>query len=556
MADSTADYIIVGGGLTGCVIASRLQQNLQHKDVQVTLIEAGPDPSGNLAAAGFLSGLSLQGGELDYAYQSEAVAGTAGRSHTLNAGRALGGGSILNYGGWLRADAADYDEWARAVGDQRWGHEGLGPWLRKTESFHGSRAEGSYGRGTDGPMNVTTVSASESGQRRYPLRDAVRDAWASLGVAQKNPGEGKDGSIAGLVEMSENSSRDGGQRQPSYMAYPLDGVRVLTNTVCTRVLFSGTTATGVELAGGQKITARREVILCAGSYHTPQLLMLSGVGPAETLAEHNIPAVKVSPHVGSNLHDHFAVYLAFRLRDPSLGYAMGSPAWPQNPALFKGLPWDWVVSQPLPDGVLSRLDEQKHKHWRGRNLWEVLTLYVPPGIPGIPMDGTHIATSTMLLLPTSRGTVTIRSADAADPPLVRPAYFSTPIDRAALVHATRRTLQAVLATQTLGSLVEGETPPSVQGQEKDLGELGLTPLTATSTDAEIEDRIRRTGTQHHHSGGTAAMGAVVDAEGRVIGVDGLRVADASVIPVPLGGHPQATLYAMAEQVAAMVVGAC
>lgn len=559
MADSAADYIVVGGGLTGCVIASRLQQSQKAKSAEVILVEAGPDPSSNPAVAGFLSGLSLQGGELDFAYQSEPVASTADRAHTLNAGRALGGGSILNYGGWLRADAADYDEWARVVGDRRWGYEGLGPWLRKSESFHGSGSgvEGGGGRGTDGPMHVTTVSAADSGERKYPLRDAVRNAWVSLGVSQ-NP-ERKDGSITGLVEMSENS-RDG-QRQPSYTAYPLDGVRVLTSTLVKRVIFSGTTATGVELADGRKITARKEVILCAGAYRTPQLLMLSGIGPSEALAEHGIPAVKVSPHVGANLHDHFALYLAFRLRDPSLGHAMGSPAWPQNPALFKGLPWDWAVSQPLPDRILSELDEHEHNssndaaaatRWHGRNLWEALTLYVPPGIPGIPMDGTHIATSTMLLLPTSRGTVTIRSANARDQPLVRPNYFSTPLDRAALVHAVRQTLQALLATDALGSLVEGETPPSVPGQEGQ----GLAPLTAKSTDAEIEDRIRRTGTQHHHSGGTAAMGAVVDAEGRVIGVEGLRVADASVIPVPLGGHPQATLYAMAEQIAAMISDAC
>ncbi|POS76691.1 hypothetical protein DHEL01_v204909 [Diaporthe helianthi] len=549
---STADYIVVGGGLTGCVIASRLQQS-QHQtkeQAKVILVEAGPDPSTHPAVAGFLSGLSLQGGELDYAYQSEPVATTAGRVHTLNAGRALGGGSILNYGGWLRADAADYDEWAQVVGDKRWGYEGLGPWMRKSEFFHGdgSGAEDSGGRGTDGPMHVTTVSGSESGERKYPLRDAVRDAWASLGVSQNVARNKEDGSIAGLVEMSENSR--GGQRQPSYTAYPLDGVHVLTNTLVQKVIFSGTTATGVELADGRRLTARKEVILCAGAYRTPQLLMLSGIGPPEAMAEHGIPVVKISPQVGSNLHDHFAVYLAFRLRDPDLGYAMGSPAWQEIPALFKGLPWDWVVSQPLPDTILSRHEHSATgKSHAGRNLYEVLTLYVPPGIPGIPMDGTHIATSTMLLLPTSRGSVTIRSTDIQDPPLIRPNYLSTPLDQATLVHAVRQTLEAVLATEGLGPIVEGETPPSSSSGR------GLAPLTARSTDGEIQDRIRSTGTQHHHSGGTAAMGAVVDAEARVIGVHGLRVADASVVPVPLGGHPQATLYAMAEQIAAMIIEA-
>lgn len=165
------------------------------------------------------------------------------------------------------------------------------------------------------------------------------------------------------------------------------------------------------------------------------------------------------------------------------------------------------------------------------------------------MDGTHIATSTMLLLPTSRGTVSLpsESASANENPCICPDYFSTQLDRDTLVHAARQTLKALLSTSSMGSIVESETPPSGPG-------LGiLEPLTADASDEAIEERIRRTGTQHHHSAGTTAMGKVVDAEGRVFGVKGLRVADASIIPVPLGGHPQATLYAMAEQIASMIV---
>lgn len=181
---------------------------------------------------------------------------------------------------------------------------------------------------------------------------------------------------------------------------------------------------------------------------------------------------------------------------------------------------------------------------------EILTLYVPPGIPGIPIDGTHIATSTMLLLPTSRGTVSLASGptSAGASPCIRPDYFSTQLDRDTLVHAARQTLKALLGTKSLGAIVESEAPPRAPGLE------GLEPLTADASDEEIEERIRRTGTQHHHSGGTVSMGKVVDAEGRVSGVKGLRVADASIVPIPLGGHPQATLYAMAEQIASMIVG--
>ncbi|RYP67414.1 hypothetical protein DL771_007245 [Monosporascus sp. 5C6A] len=537
MSNLAADYVVVGGGLTGCLVASRLSQS--DKKPAVILLEAGSDPSSNPAAAGFLSGLSLLGSEFDYAYQSEPVTDTANRVHSLNSGRALGGGSILNYGGWLRADAADYDEWAETVGDKRWGYEGFKPWFRKLERFHDPGADADE-HGFDGPMHVTSISASESGARKYLLRERVKEAWAELGVSPNL--EKKNGTITGLTEMYENSR--GGMRQPSNMAYPLNDVKVFTNTIVHRVTFSDTTATGVQLADGRKITARKEVIICAGTYRTPQILMLSGIGPPTTLSEQGIPVLHESPQVGQNLHDHFAIYLAFRLRDPSLGYALGSAAW-QDPALFKSLPWDWVVSERLPAEILTKHESKGEK--QKRNLYEVLTVYVPPGIPGIPVDGTHIATSTMLLLPTSRGTVSIRSSNPNDPPCIQPNYFSTPLDRDTLVHATRQTLKAMLSTSSMKTIVECESPPSGEGLD------GLTPLTADASDGAIEERIRRTGMQHHHSGGTAAMGKVVDGEGRVLGVKGLRVADASIVPIPLGGHPQATLYAMGEQLASMII---
>ncbi|KAI6085134.1 choline dehydrogenase [Hypoxylon rubiginosum] len=534
MADLAADYIVVGGGLTGCVVASRLSQSAQKP--KVILLEAGGDSSSNPAADSFLSGLSLLGGEFDYFYKSEPVKTTADRVHSLSSGKALGGGSIINYGGWLRADAADYDEWARTVGDNRWSYEAFKPWFRKTEHFHGEDADE---HGFDGPMHVTPVSTADPG-RKYLLREPVKEAWTELGVSPNL--QRKNGATAGLAEFYENSHE--GMRQPSNKVYPLDDVEVFTSTVVRRVTFTGATATGVELADGRKATARKEVIICAGTYRTPQVLMLSGIGPSATLTELGIPIVHESPHVGQNLHDHFAIYLAFRLRDPSKGYALGSAAW-QDPALFKCLPWDWVVSEPLPSEVLAKHEVSAEK--QKQNLWEVMTLYVPPGIPGIPIDGTHIATSTMVLLPTSRGAVSVKTSNPNDPPRIEPNYLSTELDRDCLVHATRQTLRLMLTTDTMKTIIEGESPPSGEGLD------GLTPLTADASDEVIEERIRRTGMQHHHSGGTAAMGKVVDTKGLVLGVKGLRVVDASIVPIPMGGHPQATLYAMAEQLASIII---
>ena len=537
MVDSTADFIIVGGGLTGCVVASLLSQSPTKPSV--ILIEAGPSPTSYPAASGVLSGTTLIGGDLDYSYMSEPTPSTEGRKHVLPAGKTLGGGSIINFGSWLRADAEDYNDWADLVVDRKWSYEGLKPWLCKSETCHDIHAD-SDSSGIRGPVQVHSVSGVEGGMCRYPLREAVKEAWlemgSSLNLSKAN------GRINGLAEMRENSVD--GLRQPSFSSYPLDKVQVILDTLVHKVTVANAAATGVELVGGRQLTARKEVILCGGSYRTPQTLMLSGIGPAATLREHNIPVVYDSPHVGRNLHDHFCLFLSYKLRDPQAGYALGGGGW-DEPALTKFVPCDWLVSETLPEDIISKHESEKEKH--GRNMWEVLTTYCPIGTPGIPIDGTHIATSTMLLRPTSRGTVSIRSANPEDTPAIQPNYMTTDLDRDTLVYATRQTLKATLTSGSLETIVESESPPVIEGVD------GLTPMTTDWSDEEIEQRIRQTGSQHHHSGGTAAMGKVVDTEGRVLGIAGLRVADASIVPIPLGGHPQATLYAMAEQLVSCIL---
>ncbi|KAI1808586.1 putative GMC oxidoreductase [Daldinia bambusicola] len=539
MANLITDYVVVGGGLSGCVVASRLSQS--GKDV--ILLEAGPDPKNNPAVQFFLSGLTLQGGEFDYTYPTEPVPTTANRVHHLSSGKGLGGGTVINYGGWLRGDAADYDEWAEVVGDKRWSYEGLKPWFVKSEDFYDSGADPQE-HGFGGPMHVTAVSAAEGGQRKYPLRETVKNSWAELGVPHNI--DRKNGASGGLNEMHENSDKNGA-RQPSNVVYPLDNVKVFTDTPVYRIIFDDTKkVTGVELVDGRKVAARKQVIISAGSYQTPKILMLSGIGPSADLAQHGIPLLHESPHVGENLHDHYAIHLAYRLRNPELGYAFGSAGF-QNPAFLKGLPWDWVANQSLPEEILAKNQHEVKPGWEKRNVYEVFNAYVVPGIPGIPIDGTHISTSTMLLLPTSRGKVTIRSSSPTDLPSVRPNYLSTQLDRDSLIQAVRTTIKVITATESMKPIVEGESPPVKEGLE------GLTPLTADTSDEAILERLQLTGEQHQHSGGTAAMGTVVDGEGRVLGVNGLRIADASIIPVPLGGHPQATLYAMAEQLVSMIL---
>ncbi|KAI9653997.1 MAG: hypothetical protein M1821_006858 [Bathelium mastoideum] len=212
-------------------------------------------------------------------------------------------------------------------------------------------------------------------------------------------------------------------------------------------------------------------------------------------------------------------------------------------------PWDWVVNEAVPVEKLKAALEMDQTHgkthivpFHGQSLLdpsrfhlETLTIYSNVGAP-VPVDGSLIATSVMLPLPTSRGSISIASATASDAPVITPNYYGTETDRIALVYGARRAMRALLATSAGKACIKGEAAPP-----------GTPSLSDRSTDAEIDERVRSTGMAHYHSAGTAAMGEVVDSKLRVYGVLGLRIADASVLPVPIGGHPQATLYALAEQ---------
>lgn len=529
MSATEADYIFVGGGLTGCATAARLHQG--NPLLKIIIIEVGPDASDNPNVAPAMGSFALTASDLDWQYPSLPDASTNNRVHINNAGKALGGGSTINYGGWSRGDAADYDEWGATVGDSRWSYAGQLPFFKKSETYFDKNANPEQ-HGFKGPVHVISVSASDP-NRLYGLRQPLLDAWTELGV-KFNPDPA--GSTAGISEYTE-SWRDG-QRQPAYQAYGTEGITVLTDTRVDRVVFSKDkegklTASGVQLSDGRIIAVRKEVILSAGTFRTPQIMMLSGIGPATALSALEIPLVYNAPEVGQNLFDHFAHFQLWKVRRPEEGLAMGTPKW-NTPAYFKGIPCDWAVNEEVPSKLLQA----------NRCHVESTILYAPTGIPGIPMNGSFIASSVMLNLPTSRGSVTLASASPSDLPLITSNYFSTKTDVASLIYGTRRMMQALLETSAGKDYIEGEevVPP------------GQTLLTSESSDEEIEQRIRAAGVAHKHASGTAAMGKVVMPDLKVVGVGGLRVVDASVLPVPIGGHTQATLYALAEQAAEIILG--
>ncbi|KAF2249242.1 GMC oxidoreductase [Trematosphaeria pertusa] len=551
MSDSpTKDIIIIGGGLAGCVLASRLHE--KHPTLRILLIEAGKDVADHPLTTTPLACFSCHYSELDWAYSTVAQPHLGNRACYAAAGKALSGGSATNYGTWTRGNAADYDLWATVVGDSRWNYEGWLPYFRKTETYHGQLGSADMSKhGHDGPVHNYSISAS-SASRKYPLRERVRDAWARVGVQEI--ADGNAGSPLGLAELVENWHA--GRRQLASQIYPLTGIEVLTETLVTRVLVQERdgepVATGVELANGTTITASKEVIVSAGAYRTPQVLMLSGIGPAQELEKHGIPVVSSSPAVGRNFHDHLAVCQWWKLRDPERDPSIGSPQW-QDAGLFAGLPCDWVATQQTPleklqhalekDGEES-LNDHPLLSPRAAHI-ESLIVYAPAGaqIAGVavPMDGSHIASAVLLMTPTSRGSITLADTDPATPPVIDANYYATAADRTMLREGIRTVVKVLRDTPEGREAVVSELLPP-DGKE----------LSSSSSDAEIDARVARVANTFYHPAGTAAMGSVVDAELRVKGVRGLRVVDASVFPVPITAHYQCAVYALAERAADFV----
>ena len=466
----------------------------------------------------------------------------------MTAGKVLGGGSILNYGTWARGDASDYDQWARVVGDERWSYKNFLPYLKKAEE-HFNAEKSLEHLGSNGPIRVTSVAESDP-KRKYGLREPIKAAWEELGL-KSNP-DGDCGSLAGICELLENWYD--GQRQPSYKAYGLKASNIITSAMVHKVIFTQDEdghhiASSVITTDGQRYSARREIILCAGTIRTPQILMLSGIGPSHLLSTYRIPVLLNNRDVGKNYFDHFALFQAWKLRNPEKGLSMGTPHW-DDQAFHKGLPCDWAVNEGVPANLLQQAlisDVKSEKQMDPsllspkRCFTETLVIYSPLGAP-VPTDGSYVATSVMLLLPTSRGSVHITSASPMDAPAIDPNFYDTEIDRTALIHGVRRVLNALLGTSTGKSYIKSEAVPP-----------DMPALTEDSSDAEIDTRIRLSGLSHAHSAGTAAMGKVVDTQLRVKGVKGLRVADASIFPTAIGGHPQAPLYGVAEHAADIIL---
>ncbi|KAH7304258.1 hypothetical protein B0I35DRAFT_363416 [Stachybotrys elegans] len=542
------DYIIVGGGLCGCVLASRLRE--YNRDAKILLIEAGQDTRSRKDVQE-PQVLNL-GGDLDWQYQTLPVPALSHRTITINSGKGLGGSSAINSGGWTRGAAIDFDEWATVVGDNRYSYEGQLPWLKKAERWFDTSNPDQHGQ--DGPIRI---ASAHSMNRQFPLGQHTVKAWEEMGVSALPDLDQNAGRNLGVASLCE--ARDDGKRQWSAYLYPLDGVEILLNTVVRKIILQSEggalEATGVQLADNSILSARN-VILSAGAIRSPQLLQLSGIGSSEDLKKLGINVKVDAPEVGKNLADHMLTFQHWRLRDPSAGYTLGSsnPLFLQ-PQYGKGNPVDYIVCTSVPnDGLAKEIakdegvspDPAEHRLLtKPRTFLEHILIHAKLPFPGVPMDTEHVTTGLITLLPTSRGSVSLISSHVEDQPKIETGYLSTNVDRHVAREGLRQVARLMLGP-TYGRFVAEESVPDA------LRPLGIEPLSPSDSDEMLDKRLAFTAGTSWHVTGTCSMGKVVDGDFKVKGVKGLRVVDASVVPISLSSHIQAALYGLAEQAADII----
>lgn len=527
------DYVVVGAGTAGCVLANRLSADGRHT---VLLLEAGGGDAHPWIRMplGFLR--ALQQPRFTWCYQSEPEPELNGRVLPVPRGRLLGGSSSINGMFHIRGDRRDFDDWA-AAGCTGWSYADVLPYFIRSEANW--RGDGPF-HGGQGPMQVNRID-----DRRLlpgPLRDAARAAGHRLN--DDYDGEHHDGLAAGDVAIDRRGRRASSARAYLHPARGRPNLTVWTRARSERVLFEGRRATGVQLRrGGQPVTvrARREVILAGGAYGSPQLLMLSGIGPWDELQRHGIAPVRVLPGVGGNLIEHPRMPLQYTLKRP----VSFLNELRLDRAVLSVLRWAFAGTGAFAtqvchgtllfktDPALDRPDFQL--------LCNPVRLDAKLWFPGLAPAQPHAFYVTVCqLYAKSRGRVTLRSTDPADAPRIALNLFSDPDDFRSMRTALRAA-RTLYATPPLADLIDVETLPGA----------------ALQSNAELDDAIRALGGITHHPVGTCAMGtgpqAVVDPRLRVHGVDGLRVVDASVMPGIVGGNTNAATLMIGEKAADMIV---
>jgi choline dehydrogenase len=531
------DYIIVGAGSAGCVLANRLSAGGRHR---VLLLEAGGSDSSPWIRVPVGYARTFTDPHYNWMYRTEPEPALENRSAFWPRGKVLGGSSSINAMVFVRGQPSDYEDW-RSAGNPGWGWQDVLPYFRKLED-HAWGASEYHGAG--GPVHVHDPSATV-----HPLCATFLTACAEAGIAITRDFNGAEPEGAGLWQVT---IRDG-VRVSSATAYLRPALRrpnleVATGARAARVLFTGATASGVAYSrGGSQLTAtaRREVLLSAGAIGSPQLLELSGVGDPELLRRLGIPVVAALPAVGRGLQDHVCVSYFYRSRVPTLNDELGPFLGKARAALRYALRRQGPLAMSVNQAgafVRSRPGLTRpnlHLYFNPASYSTTTSgqsrrMLNPDPFPGFLM-------SFNTCRPTSRGSVHLRSPDPLGSPAIVPNSLATPED-VADVYEGARMLRRISAAKPLAAVIESELLPGEQ----------------IRTDAEVlQDFRRRAGSVFHPSGtcamGPDAMSSVVDPRLRVHGVSHLRVIDASVFPAVTSGNINAPTLMVAEKAADLIL---
>ena len=529
------DYIVVGAGTAGCVLANRLSDGGKHS---VLVLEAGGSDLSIWIQMPIGYGRTFFDKRINWMYDTEPVSSLGGRRSYWPRGKVVGGSGSINAMVYVRGQPHDFEDW-KALGNPGWGWDDVLPFFKKSEDFDWHSAH--HGRG--GPQHVTDITPHV-----HPICHSFIESVEALGFAPTSDFNGNHPEGVGIYQINTR----GGWRASTANAFlhparKRPNLKLETKALATRILFEGKRADGVEyLRRGtlHQVRARREVILSGGAINSPQLLMLSGIGDPASLKQNGIDPVVAAPAVGRNLQDHIAVSYFYKTRTATLNDVL----FPMIGKALAGLRYMFDRAGPLSmsvnqSGGFVRSDPgQEHPN---------LQLYFSPvSYTRTPLSERKLLNpdpfSAFLLShnpcrPTSRGHLELASPDPLQHPLIHPNYLATEKDVADVL-AGNRLLRQIASTAPLADIITQELVPGPQ---------------VAGDEALLDDFRKRADTVYHPTS-TCMMGpdagqAVVDSRLRVYGVDGLRVIDASIFPTITSGNTNAPTVMVAEKGASMVL---
>ena len=528
--DREVDYIIVGAGSAGSILANRLSASGEH---QVLVLEFGGKDNSIFIQMPTALSIPLNTRRFDWGFYTEPEAGLNGRRIHQARGKVIGGSSSINGMVYVRGSASDFDEWSE-LGARNWDYAHVLPYFQRLENcFYGAD---DY-RGDQGPMGICNGNNMQN-----PLYRAFIEAGDQAGYGLTDDYNGFRQEGFGKMDMTVKD----GQRCSTARAYlkpalSRPNLDLQIRAMTTRVIMEGKTAIGVEYRKGGKVfrvRARKEVILSASAFNSPKLLMLSGIGPAEHLQAHGIDVVHHLPGVGENLQDHLEVWVQQQCTQP---ITLNSRLGPISKAMI-GIRW-LLFKSGL--GATNHFESNGYIRSRAGLKFPDLQYHFLAG--AIAYDGSSAASGHGFQVhlgankPTSRGTVRLQSARPEDAPILRFNYLSTEEDKQAYRDGLRLTRE----------IFQQPALAAYRGVE-------LSPGAEVQTDAEIDDWVARSAETAYHPAGSCRMGsdemAVVDSECRVHGLSGLRVVDSSIMPTVTNGNLNAPTMMIAEKAADLILG--